>query len=65
MREMIWRLLADGWQKLPSRGGNHRQFIHPLKNGRVTVPDHGRLTDRLGKETWKSIVRQAQWSDKS
>ncbi len=35
-REVIKRLIADGWYKV-SREGSHVQFKHPNKKGLVTV----------------------------
>jgi predicted RNA binding protein YcfA (HicA-like mRNA interferase family) len=36
-RELIKRLKADGWYKV-AQEGDHVQFKHPTKPGRVTVP---------------------------
>ena len=36
-REVIKRLKADGWFKVGCVG-DHHQFKHPTKPGRVTVP---------------------------
>jgi len=36
-RELIKRLKADGWYKV-AHEGDHVQFKHPTKPGRVTVP---------------------------
>ena len=47
----------DGWYQV-ARRGSHRQFKHPKKSGRVTVPDHGRNKD-LAKGTESSILKQA------
>lgn len=35
-REIIKKLEADGWRQVASKG-DHRQFKHPTKKGRVTV----------------------------
>ena len=53
---MIERLEADGWHLMATRG-SHRQFKHPAKPGRVTVP--GKLPDDLHPKTLASILRQA------
>ena len=37
--------------------GSHRQFKHPTKPGRVTVP--GKPNDDLARGTLNSIMRQA------
>lgn len=36
-REIIRKLKADGWYEV-SQEGSHKQFKHPVKPGRVTVP---------------------------
>jgi predicted RNA binding protein YcfA (HicA-like mRNA interferase family) len=53
----ILRLLADdGWAVVATRG-SHRQFKHPVKPGRVTVP--GKPSDELAPGTLNSIRKQA------
>lgn len=56
MREIIKLLMQDGWVQVAHRG-SHRQFKHPVKPGKVTVPGH--LRDDLKCETQSSILRQA------
>jgi predicted RNA binding protein YcfA (HicA-like mRNA interferase family) len=56
VREVIRALERDGWRLIPSKGG-HRQFKHPTKPGRVTVP--GKLGDDVPIGTLRSIWRQA------
>ena len=58
VKEIIKILEKDGWY-LASQKGSHKQFKHPIKSGRVTVPDHGQSKD-LAKGTQNSILRQAQ-----
>ena len=58
-REVIRRLKRDGWREVASKG-SHRQFKHPDRSGRVTVPHPKR---DLPKGTLKAIRRQAGWSD--
>ena len=36
-REVIRRLKQDGWYEV-AHVGSHKQFKHPVKPGRVTVP---------------------------
>ena len=48
-------LLADGW-KFKKQTGSHRQYIHPSKTGKVTIPLHCR---DLPKGTEFSILKQA------
>jgi len=57
LREILFLLREDGWYQV-SQKGSHRQFKHPSKSGRVTVPDHGQDKD-LAKGTLNSILKQA------
>jgi predicted RNA binding protein YcfA (HicA-like mRNA interferase family) len=57
VRDVIKRLKKDGWYQIPAQGG-HRQFKHPVKRGRVTVP--GKLNKDMKVGTLKNIWRQAQ-----
>ncbi len=59
VREVIQRLEADGWYLARYRGTSHRQFKHPTKRGKVTVPGHP--NEDLHPGTWVSIQRQAGW----
>ena len=34
-------LIKDGWI-IKNQKGSHRQYIHELKKGKVTVPFHGK-----------------------
>lgn len=54
-REVIAKLKQDGWREVAQRG-SHKQFKHPRKKGRVTVP-HPKLD--LPKGTLRSIEKQA------
>ena len=56
VREIIARLEADGWY-LVATTGSHRQYKHPVKKGRVTVP--GNLGHDLKVGTLNSILKQA------
>src|SRR6516164_10324671 len=56
VRDVIRRLTKDGWVQIAQKG-SHRQFKHPIKPGKVTVP--GKLSDDLPIGTHKSILRQA------
>jgi len=57
VREVIWLIEKDGW-RMVSQEGSHRQFKHPVKRGRVTVP--GKPGDTLHPKTFASILQQAQ-----
>ena len=55
-REMEKIILADGWV-FKEQNGAHRQYVHPTKEGKVTIPFHkGKELDR---RTELSIRRQA------
>ena len=56
VKEIIRYIEDDGWYLLKTKG-DHRQFKHPMKKGRVTVP--GKLSDDLAPNTAKSILTQA------
>jgi len=60
VNEILVMLKADGWYLAATRGG-HRQFKHPVKSGRVTVP--GKPSDDLAPGTLNSILKQAQLKD--
>jgi predicted RNA binding protein YcfA (HicA-like mRNA interferase family) len=53
---MLRILRDDGWHLAATRG-SHRQYKHPSKPGRVTVP--GRAGDDLAIGTLNSILKQA------
>ncbi len=54
-RDIITVLKADGWSQVAQKG-NHVQFRHPTKPGRVTVP-HPKRDIPIG--TLRSIEKQA------
>jgi predicted RNA binding protein YcfA (HicA-like mRNA interferase family) len=56
VRDVIRRLIDDGWVKVAQKG-SHRQYKHPTKPGKVTVP--GKPSDDLPEGTLRSIWRQA------
>jgi predicted RNA binding protein YcfA (HicA-like mRNA interferase family) len=49
-------LESDGW-RLRNQEGSHRQFVHPIKPGKVTVAGHPSMD--MPKGTLKSTLRQA------
>jgi predicted RNA binding protein YcfA (HicA-like mRNA interferase family) len=57
VNEILIMLKNDGWYLVATRG-SHRQFKHPSKSGRVTVP--GKPGDDLAPVTLKSIFKQAK-----
>jgi predicted RNA binding protein YcfA (HicA-like mRNA interferase family) len=56
VRELIRLLEGDGWV-LARQRGSHRQFIHAVKSGRVTVA--GNLGDEVRAGTLAAVLRQA------
>jgi predicted RNA binding protein YcfA (HicA-like mRNA interferase family) len=56
VRDIIRLLENDGWFKVAQKG-SHRQFRHPVKRGKVTVP--GKMSDEMPIGTLKNILRQA------
>lgn len=58
VKEIIKMLEADGWH-LATWRGDHRQFKHSTKKGRVTVA--GKPSETLEQEILNSIFKQAGW----
>ncbi len=56
VRQIIKLIEGDGWYRIKAKGG-HRQYKHPEKPGRVTVP--GQMNADLDMKTEKSILKQA------
>ena len=60
-RDVVKLIEADGWF-LVGQQGSHRQFKHPVKNGRVTVA--GKPAHDVPKKTLASILKQAQLKER-
>lgn len=58
VREILRMLAEDGWT-LKKQRGSHRQFVHPIKPGKVTV--NNKLGDTLDQDILNSIFKQAGW----
>ena len=56
--EVIKLLLKDHWEYCYSKG-DHRQFKHPTKKGKVTI--RGKDSDTLDQFILNSIWKQAGW----
>ncbi len=56
VNDVLRMLHEDGWVLVATRG-SHRQFKHPTKLGRVTVP--GKPSDDLALGTLSSVLKQA------
>ncbi|MDR1148504.1 MAG: type II toxin-antitoxin system HicA family toxin [Spirochaetaceae bacterium] len=52
----VLRLLLDAGWFIYEQNGSHIQFKHPVKKGRVTVPNH---RGDIKKGTLHSIFKQA------
>ena len=50
VNEVLILLKNDGWYLAATRG-SHRQFKHPIKSGRITIP--GKPNDALALGTLK------------
>lgn len=61
VKEVVDMLIADGWilQKHRHTSGDHRQFKHPVKTGKVTV--RGKDNEVLSQFLLNSIWKQAGW----
>lgn len=57
-REVAKMLLADGWAVKRKGPGDHVQYAHQTKPGKVTL-DMG--SDPIPVKTLRSIYRQAGW----
>lgn len=58
VKEIIKMLEADGWYLFTTKG-DHRQFKHPIKPGKVTV--RGKPSETLDQFLLNSIWKQAGW----
>ena len=57
--EVIKMLERDGWVMQRGKPGDHRQFKHPTKKGKVTV--RGKESEVLSQFLLNSIWKQAGW----
>lgn len=57
VREVLRMLMSDGWILVATRG-SHRQYKHPTKPGKVTVPVHS-MSDQMRPGTLNSVLKQA------
>jgi predicted RNA binding protein YcfA (HicA-like mRNA interferase family) len=56
VRDVIRLIEDDGWVRVQMRG-DHRQYKHPTKRGRVTIAGHP--SDDVHPKTLNSILTQA------
>lgn len=57
VKEVIRFVKSEGWELVATKG-SHRQFEHPTRSGRVTIP--GKPSDDLPPGTWSNIRKQAE-----
>lgn len=57
IRDMLKIIRNDGWFQVRSNRGDHRQFRHPTKAGKVTVD--GKESDDVAPKLWNSMLSQA------
>lgn len=55
-RELEKIILNDGWY-YKDTVGSHYQYIHPIKSGKVTIPNH---SGDISKLVEKSVLKQAR-----
>lgn len=55
-RDAMRAVRRDGWRYVRTKG-SHRQYKHPTKPGKVTIPGHP--SDDLNPKLWESIMKQA------
>ena len=58
VKEVIKMLEEDGWVLMTIKG-DHRQYKHPTKKGKVTV--RGKPSETLDQFLLNSIWKQAGW----
>ena len=56
VREVIKSIEKDGWYLVRTKG-DHRQYKHPVKTGRVTIS--GNLGRDMPPGTLNSVMKQA------
>lgn len=56
-KEVIRRLQKEGWY-VKDQKGSHKQFIHPSKKGKVTIPIH---SGDIPPGTLNAIFKQVGW----
>ncbi len=55
-REVEKIITDDGWTYKETKG-SHKHFVHPIKPGKVTIPQHA--GDMINKTLLKKILKQA------
>lgn len=58
VKQVIELLEQDGWIHITTKG-DHRQYKHPTKKGKVTV--RGKPSETLSQYLLNSIWKQAGW----
>jgi predicted RNA binding protein YcfA (HicA-like mRNA interferase family) len=60
-RDVTKRIEKDGW-RLKNQEGSHRQYVHPVKPGKVTVAGHP--SEEMPRPIFRYILRQAGIDEK-
>ena len=60
VRDAIRTVERDGWYYSYTKG-SHRQFYHPTKSGKVTIP--GKPSDDVERKLWSYMMKQAGLSE--
>lgn len=55
-RELEKIIINDGWS-YKEAVGSHYQYVHPIKPGKVTIPNH---KGDISKLVEKSVLKQTQ-----
>ena len=55
-RQIEKLIKEDGWYKIKSNGGSHRQYQHSTKKGKITIAYHN---GDIPQGTIRSILKQA------
>jgi predicted RNA binding protein YcfA (HicA-like mRNA interferase family) len=61
VRDVIKMIEKDGWYLITIKG-DHRQYKHAEKSGRVTIAGH--LSDDIAPGTFNSVLKQAGIKEK-
>ncbi len=56
VRDILDIIRKDGWVRIKSNTGDHRQFKHPVKTGKVV---DGKPGDDVTAKLWNQMLMQA------
>lgn len=60
VRALIKIIEADGWREIKTglSAGDHRQYKHATKKGKVTID--GKKSEDVPPKIWNNVLRQAK-----